>query len=111
MIFQSNDFEIKLKNKQIELFVYRIIQEFFNNSCKHANASMLILHILKETENKQFHFSLRDNGIGFDFNEKQNAYNGNGIANIDYRLKIIKAKYNFGSAPNKGTFLNFSVSY
>ncbi len=111
MIFQSNDFEIKLKNKQIELFVYRIIQEFFNNSCKHANASMLILHILKDTEHHQFHFSLRDNGIGFNFIQTQDAYNGNGIANINYRLKIIKAKYNFGSAPNKGTFLNFSISY
>ena len=111
MIFQSNDFEIKLKNKQIELFVYRIIQEFFNNSCKHANASMLILHILKDTEHHQFHFSLRDNGIGFNFIQTQDAYNGNGIANIDYRLNIIKAKYNFGSEPNKGTFLNFSVSY
>jgi signal transduction histidine kinase len=104
------DKEIKLKNKQEELFVYRVIQEFLNNTFKHASASLVTIVVRKNKARKQFKITLADNGIGFDLNNTS-TLNGNGLANIYHRLKILNTDYTFNSVVNKGTHLEFYISY
>jgi signal transduction histidine kinase len=110
MNFHCKDKELKLKNNQEELFVYRVIQEFLNNTFKHANADLVVIDVRKNIKKKQYKFTISDNGNGFDLNKKVNS-NGNGIANIFHRLKILNAEFTFNSVINQGTILEFYISY
>ncbi len=97
---------IQLKDKNDELFLYRVIQEFVNNSIKHSSAKSILIEIKKDTENKKIHFILRDDGIGFDF-EKISKING--INNIKQRLKTLNATYSYISCMGFGTKLEFEI--
>ncbi|MDF2449507.1 MAG: histidine kinase [Bacteroidota bacterium] len=87
---------------QINLF--RIIQEFVNNSLKHANRSKIKIHLIRRKKN--IILSITDYGKGFKMSEKKD---GNGIFNIKTRLHALNAEYNFGSDINKGTYLKLLI--
>ncbi len=106
--FLCTDKELKLKNKNDELFVYRIIQEFLNNTHKHSNATLVEIEIRKNIKLKQYKIHLKDNGKGF---ELTNNTTGNGIANIYHRLKILDAEFTFNSNLFNGTQLEFYIFY
>jgi signal transduction histidine kinase len=49
--------------KEFNIFLYRIVAELLNNVIKHAQANLIELEVKKE---KNFYYiSVRDNGIGF----------------------------------------------
>ena len=98
--------EVRLRDKNDELIIYRIIQEFLNNSVKHSRAENLIIKISRAGNANSFNFSLRDDGLGFDMEKVDNK---NGILNIIHRLKSLDAEYSYESAENKGTTLIFDV--
>lgn len=98
--------EIHLKDKNDELIIYRIIQEFLNNSVKHSKAENIYIQINRARKANQVTFSLRDNGIGFDMEMVENK---NGILNIIHRLKSLDAEYIYESTENKGTTLIFDI--
>ena len=108
--FKCDENELKFKNKHEELFVYRIIQEFLNNTYKHAYATKVVISVTKNIQKKKYNFKLKDNGIGFEFQENGTNY-GNGISNIYHRLQIMDTKFSFTSEVNKGTFLEFYIAY
>lgn len=87
----------------LQINIYRIVQEFFTNSLKYANATELSLNIF--SEDKRLDFNISDNGLGFD---QRAIKNGNGLVNIQDRLTLLSADYNFDSS-NKGTQLQFSI--
>lgn len=87
----------------LQINIYRIVQEFFTNSLKYANATELSLNIF--SEDKRLDFNISDNGLGFD---QRTIKNGNGLVNIQDRLTLLSADYNFDSS-NKGTQLQFSI--
>lgn len=84
--------------------LYRIVQEFINNSLKHSKCTRIIISITK-TKNKVF-IGLYDNGIGFDFD---NIAMGNGLLNITYRLNALKSTYKMTSKINEGTSLEIAL--
>ncbi|QWX84872.1 hypothetical protein H0I23_04305 [Cellulophaga sp. HaHaR_3_176] len=77
--------------------IYRILQELLVNMKKHSNASLVAITCSKNE--KQVSIKYVDNGIGF--NVKDN-YFGNGLKNVENRIKSIKGSINFDSKPNKG---------
>jgi PAS domain S-box-containing protein len=79
--------------------LYRIIQELFNNSLKHANASVFILKMQKE-ESGKIAIDVSDNGDGFDIDK---VNHGLGLANINYRMNMSGIKGEFNSEIGKGT--------
>ncbi len=88
-------------NTQEELLLFRICQEFIQNSLKHANSSAI--HIAINFEQRPFTMKLTDNGIGFDaalnnFHEK-----GNGLRNMITRAKLLGGTFNIQSQPGNGT--------
>lgn len=98
--------EIHLKDKNDELIIYRIIQEFLNNSVKHSKAGNIYIKISKAGNSNLVNFSLRDDGAGFDMEKVDNK---NGILNIIHRLKSLDAEYSYESTENKGTTLIFDI--
>ncbi|MGV3630355.1 MAG: histidine kinase [Bacteroidota bacterium] len=97
---------IHLKDKNDELIIYRIIQEFLNNSVKHSQAENIYIKISKAGNSNSVTFSLRDDGVGFDMEKVDNK---NGILNIVHRLKSLDAEYMYESTQQKGTTLTFDI--
>lgn len=91
-------------DKDTQILIYRICQEFISNSMKHSDATKI--NIVIEKNIRKVAFILTDNGKGFNIGEVQF---GNGLYNMKTRLKSIEAIYNFTSEINKGTYLNFEL--
>lgn len=106
-IFSSNHAEIVFENKKYTSFIYRIIQEFVNNSLKYAHAETIYIIIKYVKKTGEFEMNLVDDGIGFDMNTT--VFN-NGIYNMQQRLNSLNANYEFVSELGKGTKLKFQLN-
>lgn len=80
--------------------LYRIIQEFVNNSLKHSKCKKIILSILKKKN--EIIITISDDGKGF-VNDQITP--GLGLKNIDYRISIGCFEGHIDSSPNSGTKL------
>lgn len=110
MKFIKTDFQIIGESFEIpdkeEVIIFRILQEFFSNTIKHARATELNLKFIYD-ENL-FNIICKDNGIGFEHNDDNN---GIGLKNMKNRSKIIEAKLNILSKVGEGTELNLEKEY
>jgi len=102
LIIPEKEYEI---SKVRKINIFRILQEFITNTLKHSGASEIVIETF--IENKNYCFTIADNGKGFKVEKKSK---GSGIKNIRTRLKAIDAKYEFLSYPNSGTKLKFCIS-
>jgi signal transduction histidine kinase len=93
---------ISYQNKNILL---RVVQEFLQNSIKHANCNSIKITLDKQPNLLLLH--LADDGIGFDVNNVKS--NGIGLSNMQKRIKLVGGKYNFYSSVGKGTSLNLEI--
>ncbi|MCS4238978.1 signal transduction histidine kinase [Myroides gitamensis] len=94
----------KIQDIQIEIQIYRIVQEFINNVIKYAAATEVILCIRQTGQ--MLAISLHDNGKGFDLTEVKK---GMGMKNIEYRVQSLFGIYKWKSAPQKGTTLLMKI--
>jgi two-component system, NarL family, sensor kinase len=90
--------------KNVELVLYRVIQEAINNVIKHANASKLFIQLVNDEKN--ISITIEDNGIGFD---KATIETGIGLQNMQHRIQFLKGNLFIETAPNKGTVLMVEV--
>ncbi|TNE54364.1 MAG: PAS domain-containing protein [Bacteroidetes bacterium] len=99
---------VELVDKNDELFLYRIIQEFLNNSLKYSKASEIWVKLkeIKLQNHKILNVVLTDDGVGFNFDQVRS---NNGLNNIIYRLKALGAEYRFESRKGVGTNLNINL--
>lgn len=86
----------------VKSILYRMVQEFFQNSIKHAQASVLTLNLNHNDAGPQLF--LADNGKGFD-TEKVNTDRGIGLVNIKKRAALIEATMELKSVLDQGTSL------
>jgi PAS domain S-box-containing protein len=96
--------ELPKLDKDIEIGLYRIIQEFIQNSIKHANCKNINISF-QITHNKML-LTLNDDGIGFDFN---NISNGLGISNVKFRVKSLNGNLNLQSEKGEGTKMEIVI--
>lgn len=82
-----------------EIALYRIITELINNTLKHAEATEVAIDILKENENLNISYS--DNGKGTKLS-KENGLSGQGLSNMQSRIKTLHGSIVFITKPNKG---------
>ena len=80
--------------------LYRIVQEFVNNSIKHALAKTVSFKIEKTFSD--ITISISDNGIGFD---EETVLKGLGIQNVQHRIKMADIKGELKSTLGKGAEL------
>jgi len=89
----------KLGNRDVELFIYRVIQELINNCIKHAQADEILLQI-NYLEDKMV-ITVEDDGRGFNYIPGLST--GMGIKNIEYRVRYLKGNLTIESQPGQGT--------
>lgn len=95
----------KLLSKELEINVFRIIQECSNNILKHSNASEASITILRD--NKTLLITIWDNGKGI---SKEKTH-GMGLTGIKERVKLYNGNIVIESTPEKGTILVISLPF
>lgn len=82
---------------KLKLTIYRIVQEQISNILKHASASNVIVHLVKDNEKTLL--SIKDDGVGFDTSKKPN---GVGLMNIKTRASLFNGDIRIISSPGNG---------
>lgn len=88
---------------ELEIVIYRIIQEFINNMIKHSSADQL--HIKLIEHDKSVEITLTENGQGFDLKKLNKVRENRGISNIKTKVLAYNGQYDLKSEPGKGTEL------
>jgi two-component system NarL family sensor kinase len=88
-----------------EIILFRILQEFCNNTLKYSKAGKLEIQL--NYGNTSLDIIAEDNGIGFNVNDTSKQ-NGIGLTNIRSRGKLIGAEIDLKSEEYKGTKLYIS---
>lgn len=94
-------------SKEQEVSIYRIIQEFVNNTIKHAKASYIKINF--QLIDKTLNILIIDNGIGFDFN-LDHTKRGRGLNTIHTRIESFNGKAKLSSSIGKGTKLKMTFN-
>ena len=81
--------------------MFRILQEFFSNRLKYANAYKLEVNITYADDDLVLDVS-DDGGDGFDLEDVQKS---SGFVNMEKRSELINAEFNLTSEKDKGTQL------
>ena len=89
---------------KVEIAIYRIIQESFNNISKYAEASDVSLDLYRK-ENFVY-VRVKDNGTGFDVDastKSKKTGHGFGLLNMKERAELVGGKVEILSTPGQGT--------
>jgi len=100
---------IKLNDKNLEIIIYRIVQEALNNIVKHSkcnNATIELLMLKNEIQ-----IAIVDDGVGYDLNSHSQKIKSFGINNIKERVNSINGLLKIETEPGKGFkyFINIPI--
>lgn len=90
----------------VKTIVVRIVQEFLQNSLKHARCKNITFE-LQETE-RGLEMLLEDDGAGFDPGKE---YSGIGLFNMKRRAEMICGELSVQSIPGEGTSLSLIIPH
>lgn len=93
-------------DENIEIVLYRVVQECVNNVIKHANANTLDISLIKDGD--EITVTIEDNGKGFDTKDTS-KYEGVGMKNILTRVNYLKGTVEWDSALGRGTVVSISI--
>mgnify|MGYP001822107870 CR=1 FL=1 len=98
--------KVNFENHKDELILFRVLQEFFSNTLKYAEAENLEVNIHYNAESMSV--NAKDDGIGFDL---KLLSKGSGLINMEKRAELINAKFKLESQPNQGAKLSVVYPY
>ena len=104
IIFKTLGNERRLTSK-LEIAVFRLIQESVQNACKHAEATQIEVKV--EFQDEMITLSVKDNGKGFDVNEKKE--DSFGLLGMSERVDLLGGKLVIQSTPKKGTLVLIKI--
>lgn len=94
----------KRYSQNIEINIYRIVQEAINNILKHADATLAKVKI--EENNDLLELSITDNGHGFDQNKLKSTRQSlihNGLENMKMRVSLLNGAFRLTTLDGEGT--------
>lgn len=91
---------------QIQLNIYRIIQECVSNSIKYANCSVIQLQIYQEEQS--IYLTIEDDGKGFEPEELQQI-EGFGLKSIRSRVRAMSGSIDFDSTSGNGMVVSLDI--
>ena len=103
----ADNFHIKL-NKEVELNLFRIINELINNTFKYADAKNITIDLYEK--NKKVIMTYSDDGKGFDYEKVMNSSkSGTGLDNIIFRAKLCGGFAKIISKAGKGMSVKITI--
>ncbi|WP_417860482.1 sensor histidine kinase [Winogradskyella sediminis] len=98
--------KVSFENKKDEIILFRILQEFFSNTLKHAEAEHI--HVSLDYWEDHLDIKVEDDGVGFHLDK---AEKGSGLINIEKRVELLKGTFQLNSKVDKGTVLTLKYPY
>ena len=93
-------------SSQVQINLYRIVQELITNSIQHGKANHIMVQCIQN--GNQILLSVEDNGKGFD-TKLNHKIEGIGLQNVKNRVEWLKGKWNIESSPQNGTDINIEL--
>jgi signal transduction histidine kinase len=98
----SYNLDTRLSSSQ-EIAVYRIVQEWVNNTLKYSSSKNIVIQITSDGD--EVTLTVENDGLGFD-PKKLELSSGNGWKNIHTRLGLLQGQLNLDTHPDyEGTTL------
>lgn len=96
----------------INITLYRIIEEAFQNTKKHANATEFTITILYEED--YINLLIQDDGVGFDYQPNRKKYSKEdekhfGLSIMKERVDLLSGKIQIKSKKGRGTKIQIEV--
>lgn len=92
---------------QLQMVLFRIIQEALHNEIKHSKAKNI--HIGFNYGPKTFSLTLKDDGVGFDVEKLDGTQTGIGLRSMKNRASLIGGEFFIHSYENKGTTIEIRI--
>jgi signal transduction histidine kinase len=94
----------------LQITVFRSVQEFLLNAVKHARASSVRVHLIRQAA--MLRLEVRDDGVGFNASPEGpflTDHGGFGLFSIREKLKVLGGTLEIMSSPGKGALFILSV--
>ncbi len=91
----------------LQVTIYRVIQELINNAIKHAKATEILVQCIRE-ENT-LNITVEDNGVGIPKEVLRNKNKGMGILNLQTRVAYLNGELDFQTKKDEGTTVNVQL--
>jgi len=102
-------FDLKETSPDKDLIILRLLQEIINNIIKHAQATIINFHFYYKDH--ILHFNVKENGVGFDYEQTKAKKSGMGLNSISKRIEMINGKLVLNSTPHNGTNILIEIPY
>jgi signal transduction histidine kinase len=100
-------------NPQMEVVLYRVVQEALTNIAKHAKATKVVVSLRKDPAKDLIGLYIEDNGVGIP--SKSNGYPGDskgfGLMGIKERVSLLGGNFRIFAEENKGTKLLIDIPW
>lgn len=93
-------------NKEIDIAIYRIVQEALTNVVKHANAEKVSIDLLYRE--KLISLNVEDDGEGFEFDSQLKSF---GLTGMEERIATLNGIIDFYSSKNNGFSIKIKIPY
>ncbi|HLR64690.1 MAG TPA: histidine kinase [Pseudogracilibacillus sp.] len=104
--FHVSGFEERLQSN-VEIAIFRMIQEALQNIDKHAKAMNAVVRL--EQLNEKINIQIKDDGQGF--NMKTISKNSYGLAGIKERVDLLEGKMAVQTEEGQGTEIDIQITY
>lgn len=101
---QSIDMNLRL-DEDLEVMIFRTVQELINNIMKHAEATQVLIELSRQ--NNEINLTVEDDGKGFDNLAKENR--GLGLRSIRSRVEHYGGQFDLRSAAGEGTSISVMI--
>ena len=110
--FQSAGLHLFNLDSNIDIHLYRLVQEGLNNIRKHADAAQVNIMLMGASPN--IILSIEDNGKGFDVKARELALSSEkrlGLRSMKERVNLLQGQMTIQSRPMKGTKIFIKIPF
>lgn len=97
---------------EIQINLYRLVQEALSNITKHSRANQVVIRIVGSYPN--LIMRIEDNGIGFDVKDRIKSAAREkrmGLCGMEERVRLLGGRFSIRSIPGEGTRISVTVPY
>lgn len=91
----------------IDVALYRLVQEALTNVLKHADATVVFIHLAER--NGKIFLTLEDDGKGFDPDAVLKTGKTLGLTIMKERVSLLDGDFEIDSAPGRGTVITVEI--
>jgi PAS domain S-box-containing protein len=102
--------KVRRLSPSLEIALFRVVQEAFNNIAKHAHANKAIVSVHFKKDSIKIY--IKDNGTGFDVQEfisSKNRSRGLGLLSMRERVELVNGSLVIKSSPGQGAEITIDV--